>query len=139
MAAQRAFRFDFSWAQPDQVSLLILLLMGSTLLAIAAARGWVDTSELARFDSSRVEAASQKVDPNTASLASFRRLPDVGPLTSAAFIEYRQAASRQPQSRPLFLTPADLDSVPYLGPLTIEQFAPYLVFPSPATVPASRP
>jgi competence protein ComEA len=72
----------------------------------------------------RVAAAAERIDPNTASAASLRRLHPLGPVRAAAIVEYRK--SHGPVA---FRTLEDLDSVPGLGMATLGQFQEHLSLP----------
>ncbi len=67
-----------------------------------------------------------RIDPNRASAAELELLPRIGPTIAAAIIEKRERATSQPAFRSL----ADLDAVRGIGPVTLEQIAPHLVFPT---------
>lgn len=68
--------------------------------------------------------ARHRINPNVADAAELMQLPGVGPKTAAAIIEYRQSCGRTPA----FASPTDLDSIPRIGPRTIEKLRPFLVF-----------
>ncbi len=83
------------------------------------------------IDKDRAEAARQRINPNTASVASLRRLPGVGPKRAAAIVTWREAHPDTP-----YHTAEDLTRVHGVGPITAAKAAPYLQFALP---PASSP
>lgn len=140
MTESRPWRLDVSWSGADRAGLLTLVLAAGAALAIAAAHGWSEAGDAEHFDAAKAASAAQKVDPNTAGPALLQLLPDVGPVTAAALIEYRtKAAARLPEGQPVFKTATDLCSVPYLGMATVEEFRSYLVFPPRGPRPESQP
>ena len=75
----------------------------------------------------RADAARQRIDPNTATVASLRRLPGIGPAKASAIVAYRGAHPAP------FRTAEDLTHVSGIGPGTVARIAKYL------TVPPARP
>ena len=73
----------------------------------------------------RVAAATQRVDPNTATVASLRRLPNIGPAKARAIVAYRRTHPA------VFRTADDLARVRGIGPGTVARIARYLTVPSP--------
>jgi competence protein ComEA len=102
---------------------VVLCLAAAATLAHRAAAGRWELGEVPAVDARRVEAARQKVNPNTASAASLRRLPELGPVRAAAILDYREAhgaaALRGLQ---------DLQGVRGIGPATAEALREYLEF-----------
>jgi DNA uptake protein ComE-like DNA-binding protein len=60
-------------------------------------------------------------------LASLMRLPGVGPQRAQAIVDYRTKIEGE-RGSPAFRDLKDLDSVPGLGPVTVQVLAPYLRF-----------
>ena len=75
----------------------------------------------------RVQAAAEKIDPNTASVASLQRLPGIGPIRAQGIDLYR----RDPANPP-FRTVDDLQRVPGIGAGTVRTLRPYVALPSEA-------
>jgi len=73
---------------------------------------------------SLVAQAQMRIDPNTASYASLRRLHGVGPVLAMNIIGYRGKHGPRP-----FASAQDLDNVPKIGPSLILQIQPYLSLP----------
>jgi competence protein ComEA len=70
------------------------------------------------------DQARLRVDPNVAARDELMLLPRIGPVLADAIIEYRESAT----PRVAFCSAEDLDHVPRIGPLTVEQLRPLLVF-----------
>lgn len=88
-------------------------------------------------------ASGERIDPNTAGEEDLDRLPGVGPTVAGRIVQMRE-------DRGPFSEPADLLSVPGLGPATLAKITPYLEWAAqpqlrgsarpfgPATKPAAR-
>lgn len=98
------------WCRRD---LAVLILVSAGVGAALAARGRARI----RFafdppvDTRRVQASAERVNPNTASPASLRRLPGIGLAKARAVVAYRDAHGPKP-----FRSPADLEKVHGIGP-----------------------
>ena len=68
---------------------------------------------------------TDKINPNTAPLASLQRLPNIGLKRAAAIIEYRRNAD---SGTVAFRTYADLQKIKGIGPKTVESIEPLLRF-----------
>jgi DNA uptake protein ComE-like DNA-binding protein len=98
------------WRRGDLAALLALLAVWAVVLSWQAVHRSADLAEPPAVEEKWVESTSQRIDPNTASVASLRRLPQVGAVRAEAIVRYRQAASRP--GRPAFVYLEDLQSVP---------------------------
>ena len=74
-------------------------------------------------DSQRVMRAAERIDPNTATVASLRRLPGIGPVRARAIVDYR-ADKKAP-----FVTLEDLHHVRGIGPGTTQRIADEMALP----------
>ena len=70
----------------------------------------------------RVQAATELIDLNTATMASLRRLRGIGPKIAEKIIEYR--LEHQPAA---FKRPEDITRVKGIGPVTLRNIRPYLL------------
>lgn len=105
---------------PVVTALLVLGLMHTPLVAITALR---DAGATAPTKSAPAALAS--VDPNTAPWWELMVLPDIGEITARKIVEYRHGGARR---KPMFHQPADLESVPGIGPKTVQRISPFLRF-----------
>ncbi len=70
-------------------------------------------------------AAPERINPNTASMASLVRLPGIGKARALDMIQYRQETAN---GDPVFQTLGDMEKIKGIGPKTAENIAPYLTF-----------
>lgn len=115
--------YDLSWRRREMAALAALCLLGGALSA-----GKMLTRSR-RFDPSqpgpanRVAAAAEAIDPNTASAASLRRLPNIGEVRARAILAYRRVHGPH-----AFGAPADLQRVEGIGPGIVDAIRRYLRF-----------
>ena len=67
----------------------------------------------------------QRINPNTASVASLVRLPGVGKARAMDIIHYRQ---NQKPNEPFFFSADDLQAIRGIGPKTAAALEPWLTF-----------
>lgn len=72
-----------------------------------------------------LEALPQRINPNTASMASLVRLPGIGKARAMDIIHYRRS---QNPNGPVFLSAHDLESIRGIGPKTAATLEPWLIF-----------
>jgi len=103
-------------------AMIALCLIAAAGLAIRRA-GRRYAGEVIPVDRSGVDAASEKVDPNTATVASLRRLPGIGPVKARAIVAFREG---KPHA---YRNADDLRPVRGIGPGTVRRIAPFLSIP----------
>ena len=72
-----------------------------------------------------LEASPQRINPNTASMASLVRLPGIGKARAIDIIHYRQ---NQKPDELVFLSAHDLENIRGIGPKTAAALEPWLTF-----------
>ena len=120
--AQRNFRLNAT--RRDAALLLVLCLASGVGLGFRA-RGrtrWI--GRVPPVDERRVAAARERIDPNTAPVASLRRLQRIGPAIAKAIVAYRRLHGPR-----AFATAGDLQRVKGIGPKTVRIVAPDLTLP----------
>ncbi len=69
-----------------------------------------------------------KINPNTASVASLSRLPSIGITRAAAIVTYRENFSKLNTTEPAFKECNDLQKVKGIGPKITKEISPWLKF-----------
>ncbi len=113
-------RYTF-WNRSDRSALTVLLgVCGCGLIYLSATHtAALDCPPTVNPD--KVKLILEKIDPNTASLASLRRLSMIGPVKAEAIVAYRQAGH-------VFTSAEDLQNVSGIGPATVKRIRKHLVF-----------
>ncbi|MCE5325542.1 MAG: helix-hairpin-helix domain-containing protein [Planctomycetaceae bacterium] len=120
-------RFDLLWTARETSTILILCVLAAAALTVSAALSqfqWIQS--LPAPDEQAQSRIREKIDPNTASAASLRRLHGIGPAYAQAIVDYRCGGKT-------FRTRADLEQVRGLGPTRVAQIAEELIFPAATT------
>ena len=125
MTASPTVQFDFGLKRRNLIALILLVVLGAVLLAGRAAKRRCRLGRCIGIQSQRVLAARAKIDPNTASAASLRRLSGIGPAKASAIIAYRTA-----HGAGAFQSADDLRKVKGIGPGIVERMAPHLGLPA---------
>ena len=118
--------YDLSWRRHDLVGLIALCAVAAAVLAPAGLPQRTPFDPTRPAEARRVGLAAEKIDPNTVSPASLRRLPNIGPVKARAIVAYRRDHGPRP-----FPSADDLARVRGIGPGTVEAIRPYLKFPPP--------
>lgn len=116
-------QYDFGLSALHARTLAVLLIVAAVVTGVSAAgRMWFGDS--VSVDETRVAAARECLNPNTASAASLERLPGVGPSRALSIVQYRQAHPAAP-----FAAVADLKKIRGIGEGTVRKISPYLTLP----------
>ena len=118
-------RYDFGLRRRETSAMILLCLLSASAMAASSLQRncWLGSN--APIETSRVESASEKINPNTATFASLRRLPQIGEVKARAIITYRSS-----RREPAFTSLSDLDNVRGIGPGILSQISPHLELPS---------
>ena len=117
-------RYDLGLRRRELGAMILLCVLASAVAAAGGVRRSCWLGSRAPLETSRIEAATERINPNTATYASLRRLPQIGEVKARAIIEYRNA-----RGAPAFTSPEDLDNVRGIGPGILSQITPYLELP----------
>jgi len=115
------------WSRADCKALLVLLIIWCVILVYRFTIRDVELSARLGRNYTRVKLVNEKIDPNTASVTSLRRLPMIGPAKAKQIVSYRQKHQREKQ--PVFGCPEDLQKVQGIGPEIVKRISRYLRFP----------
>ncbi len=125
MTPPAAPRYDLRWTGGNLLALTGLCLIAAAGLMLRRADRPVRIRWRPAVYPGRVQAASEKIDPNLADLASLLRLPRIGPARAKAIIAYRKA-----NGPVAFRSAGDLASIKGIGPATVGKVAKYLALPA---------
>lgn len=129
----------FAWTLPQRRVLLALLGVLLPVLALRYACNPAYVADPQPPYPARHEELADRIDPNTADLPTLAALPTIGERRAQDLIDYRDARATALQGRPVFTSAEDLLGIRGFGASTVETLRPYVVFPRPASAPATRP
>ena len=116
------------WAGGDRLGLTVLTVAWAPLLGWT----WLARPCVPAADAAAVEAVRERIDPNTASAASLRRLPGIDSALAAAVIDHRRRQART-GIVPAFRSIDDLDDVPGIGAKKLQRIRSFLTVHAPPT------
>jgi competence ComEA-like helix-hairpin-helix protein len=115
--------YDLSWRRRHVAPAILLLLAATACLAWQAAARPLWLGQDLPVNDARVKEVTQRINPNTATVASLRRMGGIGPVKAQAIFDYAAARSGHAFNRG-----EDLDAVPGIGPATVQRLKPFLKF-----------
>jgi DNA uptake protein ComE-like DNA-binding protein len=123
-------KYDLTLTGGNQLAVMAILLAASAGLAVlAGGKSDYQPGDTLPIDQGRVALADEKIDPNTASPASLRRLTRMGPRLADALVQYRRQYA-QDHGRIAFVYAEDLTAVKGIGPELASQYKEHLCLPS---------
>lgn len=72
-----------------------------------------------------IQAAPERINPNTAPVASLVRLPGIGKARALDIVHFRKSSDSQELA---FRTTQDMERIKGIGPKTVEKLTPWLIF-----------
>ena len=118
-----ATTLDTSLTRANLLALAVLCVLGAAGLAWQmSGRAWFVESPA--VDRPRVRQAQEKIDPNTAGVASLRRLPGIGEVRARDIVQYRDE-----HGPGAFKSANDLREIPGIGKGTVKKISPFLAPP----------
>ena len=125
---------------PRQRRAIVILLAGVLIyLTIRLIRNPVYVSDPQPRDPPRALELADRIDPNTADVATLAALPMIGQRRAQDIVDYRERFAAQNPGRPAFTRVEDLVRIRGFGGAMIEHVRPYLTFPKPQPPPATQP
>ncbi len=123
------------WTARQRAVIIALLAVVLVYLAVRLIRNPVYVSDPQPRDPPRALELADKIDPNTADVATLAALPMIGERRARDIVEYRERFVAQNPGKLAFTRLEDLLRIKGFGPAMIEHVRPYLTFPSkpPAT------
>ena len=121
-----------AWTSAQRRVLIFLTGLVLAYIAFRLVRDRSTVPDPPPFRGARSTELRDRIDPNTADIATLAALPGLGEKRAAEFVQFRQELLRQSPGRPPFAKPEDLLKIKGIGYAMMMQLAPYMVFPSPA-------
>ncbi|MCE5278960.1 MAG: helix-hairpin-helix domain-containing protein [Planctomycetaceae bacterium] len=116
-------RFDLLWTARETSTILILCVLAAAAMIVSSALSQFDWIQSLPPPNEQAQARiREKIDPNTASVGSLRRLHGIGPAYAQAIVDYRSGGKT-------FRTRADLEHVRGLGPTRVARIISELALP----------
>jgi hypothetical protein len=130
----------FVWTRPQRRVLILLLLVLCIFFAIQYWRHPAHISDPQPPHGARYDEVADRIDPNTADLATLSALPVLGPHKAQDLIDFREShrVGAAAATQPVFTRAEDLFKIKGFGYATVETLRPFLIFPG-EDRPASRP
>ena len=126
------------WTAPQRRAIVILLAAILIYLTIRLIRNPTYVSDPQPRDGPRAAELADRIDPNTADVATLAALPMIGQRRAEDIVEYRDRFATRNPGKPAFTRVEDLLRISGFGTAMIEHLRPYLIFPATATAPATR-
>lgn len=117
------------------LSLLILLILAYLFILYVEHPSRISTPQ--PNEAPRAAELQDKLDPNTATASDLSALPNLGPAMARKIIEDREHFQKDHPNQPAYQKLEDLQRIKGIGPATLENLKPYLMFP--ATQPTTAP
>ncbi len=119
--------YDLSWSRPNTMAVLAgCVLLGGLLWGQYLAKPHAVGKQIGLWGL-RIRAATERINPNTASAGSLQRLPGIGPSRAATIVDYRQT-----HGPVAFRQATDLTAIKGIGAATAAKAKPHLKFESDA-------
>jgi len=110
--------YDLTWSRRHLVALTALCVAAAGGLAWRCAQRRARLGDEIAVRDDRVRMAAERIDPNTATVASLRRLPGIGPTKAQAIVAERRKRR--------FCRTDDLTRVHGIGPKTLRNITPLM-------------
>ena len=127
---------SWTWTLPQRRVLLALLAFLLPVLTVRYACNPAYVPDPQPPYPARYEELADRIDPNTADVATLSALPSIGERRAQDIIDHREQRRAGAPDRPVFTAVEDLLRIRGFGASTVENLRPYLLFPRPAPAPA---
>ena len=128
--ALRAPKAPQLWTHGQRIALLVIVAALLTYLTIRYLLNPIYVSNPQPLEPSRAAELVDRIDPNTADVATLAALPTLGEKRAKLIVDYREARRARDPNALVFTRLEDLLRVRGIGPATIDQMRPYLEFPT---------
>jgi len=119
-----------AWMPPQRRVLLLLTTVVVLYIGFRLLRDRTTVADPPPLRGARLYELRDRIDPNTADIATLAALPGLGEKRATDIVNLREQLVRKSPGRPAFARPEDLLKVSGIGAVMMMQLTPYLVFPS---------
>jgi DNA uptake protein ComE-like DNA-binding protein len=121
---------EWGWNYSQRRALLLLLSVLLVVLCIRFAlnRQFVPTPQAP--EGARAGELATRIDPNTADWQTLAAIPGLGEKRSKDIVAFRERMRGGNSGRPIFQRASDLRRIRGIGPATVANIEPYLIFPA---------
>lgn len=117
--------YDLTWTAGNLAAMVFLCAAFAVALAVRHAARTTHVGEEIPVNDRRARAATERINPNTADMASLQRLAGIGPAKARAIVAYRRLPGAA-----AFRSAGDLEAVRGIGPTIAGRIEPHLAFPA---------
>jgi len=117
-------QLDVRLRRSDLAGIIVLCLCAAVWVTVRLNGPRITFADNPPADAQRLRAAEERIDPNTASVASMLRLRGIGPARAGAIVEYRNSRGTN-----AFEAADDLAEIRGIGPGTVRRIAGELSLP----------
>jgi hypothetical protein len=128
----------WTWTLGQRRALLVLLIGLAVYLSIRLALNRAYVPDPPPPHGPRYEEVVDKINPNTADVATLAAMPLIGEKRAQQIVDFREKRRAQYPGRVVFRSEDDLLLVKGFGQASLETLRPYLIFPT-STQPATQP
>ena len=128
----------WTWTLGQRRALLVLLIALVLYLGIRFTLNRAYVPDPPPAHGPRHDEVADKIDPNTADVATFTALPLIGEKRARQIVDFREKRRAQNPGRIVFRSEDDLLLIKGFGKASVETLRPYLIFPA-STQPTTRP
>jgi DNA uptake protein ComE-like DNA-binding protein len=120
---------ELGWTSAQRRALIFLLTILLAWLAFQAARDRAYVPDPQPGEGSRSSELASRLDPNKADWQELAAIPTLGPKRAKAIVEFRDHLRASDANAVVFRSESDLLRIRGIGPATVENLRPFLVFP----------
>jgi hypothetical protein len=128
----------WTWTRPQRRVLVALLAVLCPVFALRYACNRAYVPNPPPPHGPRYDEVADRIDPNTADLATLSALPMIGDRRAQDIIDFRDSRRTGSSDQPVFKSPEDLLRIRGFGRASVETLRPYLLFP-PQSRPSTQP
>lgn len=126
---------EIGWTQPQRNALLALLAVFLVVLMVRFAMNRAYVPDPQPSQGARAGELATRMDPNSADWQMLAAIPTLGEKRAKEIVAYRDRLRAAAPNTIPFKHPTDLLHIRGIGPATIENLKPYLIFPSDSSTP----